>query len=56
MGIADKAQNATEKLTGQAKEKAGDATDDQDLQAEGKKDQTKGSLKNAGENIKDAFK
>ncbi len=56
MGIADKAQNATEKLTGQAKEKAGDATGDEDLKAEGQKDQTKGSLKNAGENIKDAFK
>ncbi len=49
-------ENTAEKLTGQAKEKAGDVTDDQDLQAEGKKDQTKGSLKNAGENIKDAFK
>lgn len=56
MGVADKAENTAEKLTGQAKEKAGDVTDDQDLQAEGKKDQTKGSLKNAGENVKDAFK
>ncbi|MEG9227212.1 CsbD family protein [Aeromicrobium sp. Sec7.5] len=56
MGIADKAENAAEKLTGQAKETTGDATGDDELKAEGKKDQTKGSLKNAGENVKDAFK
>ncbi|MFC0626187.1 CsbD family protein [Kribbella deserti] len=56
MGIADKARNAAEELAGKAKEAVGNLTDDKDLQAEGKTDQTKADLKNAGENIKDAFK
>ncbi|WP_229052268.1 CsbD family protein [Aeromicrobium sp. Leaf350] len=63
MGIADKAKNSAEKLVGQGKEKVGDATDNDDLKAEGQADQAKGSLKNAGEdakdaagNVKDAFK
>jgi uncharacterized protein YjbJ (UPF0337 family) len=56
MGIADKAKNAAEDLVGKAKEVVGDATDDKSLEAEGKKDQGKASLKKAGENVKDAFK
>jgi uncharacterized protein YjbJ (UPF0337 family) len=56
MGIADKAKNTAQKLAGQAKEKVGEHTDDTDLQAEGKKDQMAGDLKNAGEKVKDAFK
>ena len=43
-------------LLGKAKEKLGDATDNRDLQAEGKKDQSKADLKQAGEKVKDAFK
>ena len=39
-----------------AKEKLGDATDNRDLEAEGKKDQSKADLKQAGEKVKDAFK
>ena len=35
---------------------SGDATDDRDMQAEGKKDQAAGNLKQAGEKVKDAFK
>ncbi len=54
MGIADKAQNAAEKLVGQAKEGLGDKTNDDDLKAEGQADQAEGSLKNAGEHVKDA--
>jgi uncharacterized protein YjbJ (UPF0337 family) len=34
----------------------GDATGNEDLQAEGRGDQVKGDLKQAGEKIKDAFK
>ena len=34
----------------------GKATDDEKLEAEGKGDQAKSDLKQAGENIKDAFK
>jgi uncharacterized protein YjbJ (UPF0337 family) len=56
MGLDDKIQNAAEKLGGKAKEGVGESTGDRDLQAEGKGDQTKASLKQAGENIKDAFK
>jgi len=56
MGAMDKMKNKAEEALGQGKEKLGDATDDQDLQAEGQKDQSKANLKNAGENVKDAFK
>jgi uncharacterized protein YjbJ (UPF0337 family) len=46
--------NTAQKLKGQVKETAGNVTDDPALQAEGKGDQAKGSLKNAGENVKEA--
>ncbi|MEU4395185.1 CsbD family protein [Kribbella sp. NPDC023855] len=56
MGIDDKAKNAADAVKGKVKEKTGDATDDRDLQAEGRKDKTKADLKQAGEKAKDAFK
>ncbi|MFJ3404890.1 CsbD family protein [Promicromonospora sp. NPDC090134] len=56
MGIDDKLKNAAEDAKGKAKEAVGKATDDEELQAEGEADQTKASLKKAGENVKDAFK
>jgi len=56
MGADDKAQNSGENLLGKAKEAIGDATDNDSLRAEGQGDQTKSSLKQAGENVKDAFK
>ncbi|WP_363316131.1 CsbD family protein [Aeromicrobium sp.] len=56
MGIVDKAKNTAEKLAGQAKEAVGDATNNDDLKAEGQKDQAKGSVKNAAEDVKDVFK
>jgi uncharacterized protein YjbJ (UPF0337 family) len=43
-------------LKGKAKEEAGRATDNRDLEAEGKRDQSKADLKDAGEKVKDAFK
>jgi uncharacterized protein YjbJ (UPF0337 family) len=55
MGASDKMENAAEKAKGKMKEALGDATDNERLEAEGKMDQTKGSLKQAGENVKDAF-
>ncbi|CAN5202203.1 CsbD family protein [soil metagenome] len=55
MSGADKAQNKAEELGGKAKEFVGDKTDNADLQAEGQNDQTKANLKQAGENVKDAF-
>ncbi|MBT2568196.1 CsbD family protein [Arthrobacter sp. ISL-85] len=56
MGLGDKIKNAAEKVGGKGKETAGSATGDESLRAEGKTDQTKGSLKQAGEKVKDAFK
>lgn len=56
MGIEDKAKNAAEDLAGKAKEAVGKAKDDDQTEAEGKADQSKASVKKAGENIKDAFK
>jgi uncharacterized protein YjbJ (UPF0337 family) len=56
MGTDDKLKNAAEEAEGKVKEKAGEATDDRELQAEGEADQTKANLKQAGEKAKDAFK
>ena len=56
MGIGDKAKHAAEDLTGKGKEGVGNATGDDEMKAEGKTDQSKASLKKAGDNIKDAFK
>ena len=56
MGMDDKLKHSAESGLGKAKEKLGDATDDPSLQAEGKKDQSKSDLKQAGEKVKDAFK
>jgi uncharacterized protein YjbJ (UPF0337 family) len=56
MGIADKVKNAAQDVTGKAKERAGKVTGDKETEGQGKKDQTKSSVKKAGENIKDAFK
>lgn len=56
MSAMDKIKNKAQQLTGQAKEKVGGATGDDDMKAEGQGDQTKGDLKDAGEKVKDAFK
>jgi len=56
MGIDDKLKNTAEDLTGKGKEHAGKASGDSELEAEGKTDQTKSDLKQAGEKVKDAFK
>jgi uncharacterized protein YjbJ (UPF0337 family) len=56
MGTNDKLRNKTQELTGKAKEKVGDWTDDESLQAEGKRDETAGEIKQAAEKVKDAFR
>ena len=56
MSFIDKAKNAAEDAIGKAKEVVGDATNNQDLEAEGKKDQGSAGVKKVGENIKDTFK
>lgn len=55
MGTDDKIRNAAEEAQGKIKEGAGKATDDEKLESEGKMDQTKANLKQAGEKVKDAF-
>lgn len=56
MGIGDKISNAAQDAKGKAKEGVGDATDNEQMQAEGKTDQVSASAKKAGENIKDGFR
>ena len=56
MGNEDKLSNKKDNLAGQAKEKIGGATGDESLERQGKKDQSKSDLKQAGEKAKDAFK
>ena len=56
MGTDDKIENTSQDLGGKAKEHVGRATDNESLEAEGKGDQSKASLKKAAENVKDAFK
>ena len=56
MSFADKAKDKAEEFMGKAKESAGEATGDEGLKAEGKTEQIKANLKQAGEKIKDALK
>ncbi len=56
MSAVDKAKNAVENMGGKGKEHVGDATDNERLENEGRNDQSKADLKNAGEKVKDAFK
>lgn len=56
MGTEDKARNAAESAKGKVKEAAGKATDDQDLENEGRAEQANSDVKQAGEKVKDAFK
>ncbi len=56
MSASDKLKNETQSTVGEAKEKFGEATGNDDKKAEGQTDQAKGDLKQAGEKVKDAFK
>jgi uncharacterized protein YjbJ (UPF0337 family) len=56
MSGSDKIENKAEELKGRVKEGVGDATDNEQLQGEGKVDQAKGNIKQAGEKVKDAVK
>jgi len=56
MSFEDKVDNKSEDLRGKAKEAAGRATDDEELEAQGRGDQAKSDVKQAGEKLKDAFK
>lgn len=54
MSTSDKASNKIQDVKGRAKEAAGSATGDRDLAAEGRGDQAKAAVKDAGEKVKDA--
>jgi uncharacterized protein YjbJ (UPF0337 family) len=54
MGLGDKAKDKAEELTGKAKAGIGDATDNPDLEAEGRTQEAKADVKQAGENVKDS--
>ena len=56
MGADDKSSNKGQELKGSAKETLGKATGNESMEAEGKADKSKANLKQAGENVKDAFK
>ena len=56
MSATDKIKNAIEDVEGKAKEGSGKVTGDKSTENEGKKDQAKSDLKDAGEKVKDAFK
>ena len=55
MGLVDKAKDKAQAAKGDVKDKVGEATDDESMQAEGKADKAKGNLKQAGEKLKDAL-
>ena len=55
MGIGDKLENTKDNLVGKAKEVQGKVTDDESREAEGRLQQGKADLKQAGEKVKDAF-
>lgn len=54
MGFADKAKDKAEELAGKAKAATGDATDNPDLEAEGRMQESKADVKQAAENAKDS--
>ena len=56
MSAADHMKNTAEKLAGKAKEAAGKVTDNEKLENEGRMDQAKADLKDAGEDLKDDAK
>ena len=56
MSVGDNIKHGAEETVGKAKEGLGKATDNEKLEAEGQGDQAKANLKQAGDDVKDAFK
>ncbi|MDA8435930.1 MAG: CsbD family protein [Actinomycetales bacterium] len=56
MSTDDKVRNAAEKAKGAVKETTGKVTGDRSLEAEGRIDQSKADLKQAGEKVKDSLR
>ncbi|HMK99494.1 MAG TPA: CsbD family protein [Acidimicrobiales bacterium] len=56
MGDMEKTKNEVQELQGRAKQVAGAATGDRETERDGRLDEAKGSLKQAGEKVKDALR
>jgi uncharacterized protein YjbJ (UPF0337 family) len=56
VSVADKFRNKVQELRGRIKRNTGEGTGDRGLQAEGRADEVKSRLKQAGERVKDAFR
>ncbi len=56
MSATDKIKNKIDDMGGKGKQGLGRATGDKDIEAEGRTDQSKADIKDAGEKVKDAFK
>jgi uncharacterized protein YjbJ (UPF0337 family) len=56
MGTQKKAKNSAAKSKGKVKSAVGKLTGNRSLEAKGKRDQAKATVKQAGEKIKDAVK
>ena len=56
MAFADKFSNKAQEFRGRIKRNTGEVTGDRSLQAEGRSDEVKGNLKQAGEKLKDVFR
>jgi uncharacterized protein YjbJ (UPF0337 family) len=56
MGFDDKVGNKADQAAGKVKETVGDATDNESMENEGRRDQSEAKLKDAVEDVKDAFK
>jgi uncharacterized protein YjbJ (UPF0337 family) len=55
MSIGDKLKHKMEELQGKAKRKGGAASGDRSMESEGRFDESKADLKQAGDKAKDAF-
>jgi uncharacterized protein YjbJ (UPF0337 family) len=56
VSFADKFSNKAQELRGRIKRNTGEVTGDRGRQAEGRADEVKGNLKQAGEKVKDSFR
>ena len=56
MGFADKFTNKVQQLRGRMKPNAGRVSGDRRINAEGRSEEVRGNLKQAGEKFKDAFR
>jgi uncharacterized protein YjbJ (UPF0337 family) len=54
--MGDKAKNKAEEVKGSAQKKVGRATGDREMESEGRTEQAKSNVKQAGEKAKDAVK